>query len=278
MSNMSGSVLTAAGRNLQAKVQAGATLTFTKMKLGDGTESAAVVDGLLNLVSPRIELGISDITTKDNMVTVTGVILNTNISAGFQCREAGLFARDPDLGEILYAIALDTTPDLVPPSTASVVESAEFAMVIAIDNASSITVNVDPAGLISKSMLSDAARLVERGTAYTVGQQLYDGGLSPNLILVCTTAGTTAATIHDFSTARYGDVITDGSVVWLVSQPSVTGADLFADSSGEVTIGNNDILRPGVKFELNGNDVSVGSDEFYSGRFAYNADGDITLV
>ena len=222
MSNMTGSVLTAAGRKLQAKVEAGKTLAFTKIKLGDGSESASDVDSLTNLVNPKLVVGISSVTSSDDTCTITGLIVNSNVSTGFYAREAGIFATDPDDGEILYAICLDPNPDFVPPATAAVIESVTFSMVLSISNVANVAVTIDPNGLTTVDMLNSAARIMQRSTSYALGVRMYDKQLKPGLELECTTAGTTAATNIDLSAAAVGSTYTDGTVGWTVVKASIT--------------------------------------------------------
>ena len=55
MGNWAGGVLTKAGRELQAKVEAGLTsLDITKIKLGDGLETLDDVDDLIDLAGARV--------------------------------------------------------------------------------------------------------------------------------------------------------------------------------------------------------------------------------
>ena len=222
MSNWSGGIMTAAGRALQAKVEAGTKLELTHVKLGDGTETGDAVDELTDLVGGKAVLGISSTTVKDSLCTVTSVILTENVSTGFWAREWGLFAKDPDEGEILYMISLDPNPEFVPPSTAAVKQSATYAMSIAVSNAANIAVKIDPEGLTTNEMLAAAACLVERDKAYTVGERLYTPTLRRGLLLQCTKAGTTADTMLDCSTAELSDTITDGGVTWTVVKYALT--------------------------------------------------------
>ncbi|MBR2143765.1 phage tail protein, partial [Anaerovibrio sp.] len=112
MSQWAGGVLTAAGRALQAKVEAGTTaLVLTKIKLGDGTEGMDAVDNLTDLVGAKAVLGISSSVADGDHATITGVIISSQLQAGFWCREWGLFATDPDEGEILYMITIDSQPE-----------------------------------------------------------------------------------------------------------------------------------------------------------------------
>ena len=212
MANWSGGQLTSVGRDLQIKVEAGqCKLELTKIKLGDGAENIASVDPMTDLVGPKAVFGISSITAKDGMCTVTGVVSSSNVSAGFYAREWGLFAKDPQRGEILYMISLDSAPDFVPPASAALRQSATYAMNIAVANAANITVKIDPAGLVNTEMLARGARLIKRGTAYQYGDIVYDPTMHTNLLLFCTQGGTTQTNYKDYRGASLGQEYTDGS-------------------------------------------------------------------
>ena len=155
MPNWSGGILTAKGRALQAKVEAGETLTITKMKLGSGTPDPEEIDNLTDLKQPINVMGISSKTVEDNICCVTSVILTSNIETAFYAREWGLFAQDPDEGEILYMYTTDPNPDFIPAKNAALVLSASYALNIAVLNVDNIVVQIDPEGLITTTMLSN---------------------------------------------------------------------------------------------------------------------------
>lgn len=252
MSNWSGAVLTAAGRALQAKVIAGeCKLNLTKVKLGDGTESGEDIDAMTDLRSPKSTLGISSITHEDSTCTVTGVILTSTVNVGYYAREWGVFAQDPDVGEILYMVSIDNIADWVPPSSASVTVSAAYAMDIAVSNAENIIVNIDPAGLVSTEMLARAAGLRQASTDYAAGAILFDSQLAahPDWRLECTTGGTTSNTLLDLTGKVLGDQITDGTAVWTIKRLYTTEGDYFEiDEYGDLM--PTEEPRYSVNFEL----------------------------
>ena len=238
MSNWAGGVLTAAGRTLQAKVEAGTTaLILTKIKLGDGTESMDAVDNLTDLVGPKAVLGISSSVADGDHATITGVMLSTQLQAGFWCREWGLFARDPDAGEILYMVTIDAQPEWLPASTAAAQVSATYAMNIAVANATNIEVQIDPAGLVDVEMLQSYMGLAKRSTAVALGDTALLENIPAGYFLECTTPGTTGATAPVITSVTAGQTITDGSVVWTVRQCLPT--------SGGTMIGNNVVIKGG---------------------------------
>lgn len=155
MPNWTGGVLTAKGRALQAKVEAGQTLELTKMKLGSGTPEPEEIDNLTDLKQPQNIMGISSKTVENNICEVTSVILTSNINTPFYAREWGLFAKDPDEGEILYMYTTDPNPDYIPDKNSALVISASYALNIAVLNVDNIVANIDPEGLITAGILEE---------------------------------------------------------------------------------------------------------------------------
>jgi len=141
MADFRGTVLTAKGRNLLAKAQAGAQMMFTKIRLGDGFWSSDTDPNLLDdLVSPKMDLPIESIQiTGDGTVRLRFVLTNTGLSQGFFMQEIGIYAQDPDLGEILYAVAYaGERGDFIPPDGIVKVENVvDIYTVIA--NAQNVT-------------------------------------------------------------------------------------------------------------------------------------------
>ena len=229
MANWIGGRLTKAGNDLQIKVEAGlCKLELTKIKLGDGTEGLDAIETMTDLVGPKAIFGISSVVAKDGMCTVTGVISSSNVTAAFYAREWGLFAKDPDRGEILYMNSLDPNPESIPPKTAALKQAATYAMNIVVSNAANITVLSDPAGLVNTDMLADGAGLVRRSTRYEMGDILYDTQLMRHdLRLECVRAGITAATLQDLSGVHLGDSVTDGTVIWRVKRLYTIDGDMF---------------------------------------------------
>jgi len=103
MGAFGGLILTNQGRALQAKAQAGAQLVYTKIKIGDGNLGGQSIPTLTNLISPKKTIDIRKIEVRPGGVAVIGTMLsNSDVTEGFYFREIGVFAQDPDIGEILY--------------------------------------------------------------------------------------------------------------------------------------------------------------------------------
>ena len=227
MANWTSGILTNRGRDLQLKVEAGEKLKMTRFKLGDGMETTAEAADLNDLMGAKIAFGITGIERLGTLCKFTGVVTSTSVSAGFRAREWGLFAEDPDLGEILYMIALDDRPDYIAAQDAVLNSTITYALNVDISQASKIEPVIDPQGLVTTEILEKAAGLVKRNTGYSLNDKAFDIQLSahPSWRLVCTKAGTTSGVLLNLHGAKLGDTYTDGTVEWTVKDAYEAAVD-----------------------------------------------------
>lgn len=154
MANWQGAILTNKGRALQAKVEGGlCQLALTKLKTGDGTQAPGqTLEALTDLVSPKQNIAISAVVVDENqpgVVYVKGILSNASLTTGYMVKELGLFATDPDDGEILYAITVDPNPDYLQDNTSATVITESLKLAIAVSNTSDVTAVLDPEGLLT---------------------------------------------------------------------------------------------------------------------------------
>lgn len=106
MSGFDVNAITDAGSLLIAKVMASkGSITFTRIVMGDGyMPSSQVPEHMTAVVSPKATMEITKCEVTGNGAAVVGGRYdNSEQSQDFEWRELGLYARDPDLGEILYS-------------------------------------------------------------------------------------------------------------------------------------------------------------------------------
>jgi hypothetical protein len=142
------------GLNLLAKAQTGTALNFTRIAVGDGILNGQDTTALNNLLNQVLSLNISEfIVNGTGSATIGATLSNTSLSTGFYWREIGIFATDPQLGEILYGYANTNDGDIfVPPSTTSVFTTTCNISVI-VSNVASVTATIDNSLVFAK--LSD---------------------------------------------------------------------------------------------------------------------------
>lgn len=158
MSNWGKPVLTKQGLKLQAKVDAGSRMQLTKCMLGSGTlSSGQSLENLTGLITPVQTLSIASISYSENngACVITAVTDNSNVSTGYYLREFGIFARDPNDGEILYAVAQDANPDYIPPSGTSVVVSQEIGVALSFSNAVNVTAQVNTSAIATVTYVNN---------------------------------------------------------------------------------------------------------------------------
>ena len=158
MSNWGKPVLTKQGLKLQAKVDAGSRMQLTKCMLGSGMlSSGQSLETLTGLIAPVQTLPISSISYSENngACVITAVTDNSNVSTGYYLREFGIFARGPNDGEILYAVAQDANPDYIPPSGTSAVVSQEIGVALSFSNAANVTAQVNTSAIATVTYVNN---------------------------------------------------------------------------------------------------------------------------
>ena len=136
-------LFTEKGRALQAKAQAGTALNFTKLAMGSGSLGGQSQITLTALIDPKVILSINEIKRKPNYATIKGIFSNQDISTGFYWREIGLFAQDPDIGEILYCYGnAGTLAEYIPPQSSEIIEKV-VSITAMIGDAATVTASID---------------------------------------------------------------------------------------------------------------------------------------
>lgn len=142
-------VLTAKGIALLAKAQAGrCTIKLTKAATGDGSYSdGEALTNRTSLKSKKQEFALITVTTQNQSnVYVKFIITNKqdtgNLKNGYYVKEVGIFANDPDEGEILYAIAVAITDqwDYMPAYNNLLPSTITVNFLTEVSNASEVTI------------------------------------------------------------------------------------------------------------------------------------------
>ena len=143
------SKLTNDGKALLAKCQAGkCNIKITKAMTGAGTytehESLEVRTALKD---PKQTFPIQsmELSTATNTVIVkvamTNKLSDQTLSVGYEMKEFGIFANDPDKGEILYSIATAKTSDYMPAYNGEIASVIKMSYYLEVSNAANVTIN-----------------------------------------------------------------------------------------------------------------------------------------
>ncbi|WP_434510532.1 phage tail-collar fiber domain-containing protein [Desulfitobacterium sp. AusDCA] len=140
-----GMVITQQGLNLLEKAQTGTQLQFTRVAVGDGNLSGQDPTLFTQLIDQIISLNISEINIGGSSnATISTVLSNEGLNTGFCWREIGIFAQDPDLGEILYCYNNLAGHEIFVPTVNTKQFKAPLEIEVFISNAVNVTAQIDP--------------------------------------------------------------------------------------------------------------------------------------
>ncbi|WP_196037644.1 phage tail protein [Anaerotruncus colihominis] len=165
MSTVDCAVITNLGHALLGKVLAGKSgIHFTRASVGDGVISEGKSPEELTELVHEIKAG--DISGVDNPgsgeVRVSIQVSSLGVSVGFFVKEIGIFATDPDLGEILYAyVSMPDKPQWIRPEGASINTLAIFDVYVAVSRAAEVTAQICPSAMVHISDFESYKTYVE---------------------------------------------------------------------------------------------------------------------
>ncbi len=153
MAEFSSFVITAKGQALMAKLIAGSgTTNFSAIKTSSTIYTQEQLASLTALTNIKQSADISSISRINNVsVNIKGALNNTALVTGYTVNTIGLYAIDPDEGEILYAVARATQAGYMPPYNSITSSGILFDFVITVGNASNVTVTVNPAAVATQA-------------------------------------------------------------------------------------------------------------------------------
>lgn len=148
MAEFSKLVITKKGQALIAKVLAGTAkdVDFTKVATSKATYQVGELEGLTALPDIMQEAGISR-KTRTNAVAVKleTAFSNTSLTVGYSMNTLGLYAADPEEGEILYAAAVETSGNCYMPAYNGItVSGAYITLITTVGNAENVNLEVNP--------------------------------------------------------------------------------------------------------------------------------------
>lgn len=252
MGAFGGLVITNKGRNLQSKAQTGIELRFTRIGVGDGTLSGQSIPNLTNLISPKMSLELTKLKVLgDGKATVGGVLSNQDVSVGFYFREIGLFANDPDEGEILYCYGnAGSGAEYIPPTGGADVIEKQIDIVSIIGNASNVTAQIASAIYASVEQLEEVEEVAVNAQAKAdtvqanLNSHIADYVRQPGYAVDTGTANAKVVTLNPAPVA-----LVDGLAI------SFKNA---VQNTGTVTLNVNG-LGPKAIVKANGNELASGN-------------------
>lgn len=161
-------VITKKGQALMAKMIAGqGSLDFTKVAASETAYTDAQLEGVTSLSGVKQTTLISKVTRTNGVaIQVEAAMNNTDLKTGYYMKTLGLYAIDPDEGEILYGVSNATVPGWMPPYNGLTVSGAFFKLVTTVGNADNVSLNVDPGAVATIGDIQDLQEQIADLQAY----------------------------------------------------------------------------------------------------------------
>ena len=156
-------VITRKGQALMAKLMSGSGTThFTAIKVSDSSFNEDQLEGLTSIGNVKQTVSISKVDRSNNVAAeVEGAISNTNLTVGYYMRTLGLYAQDPDEGEILYAVTIASQAGYMPPFNGKTTSGAFFRITTTIGNADNLNVQVNPSAVATIGEINDLQKQID---------------------------------------------------------------------------------------------------------------------
>lgn len=174
MNTWANTVLTDQGRALMAKLTQGNSLNITRAVTGAGFVTPGLLAKQTAVTDPKQTLTFRPVTYPETgKCAITASLKNDGLGTGYTATQVGIYATDPDDGEVLLFIsqATSTGSGTIIPSVAEMPGfSAEWTFTIQYGQADGVTVTVDPSNTVSwESMVEYVSKLGKRTARLTVG-------------------------------------------------------------------------------------------------------------
>jgi hypothetical protein len=154
MAEFSSFVIQPKGHALMSKLIAGSgTCNFSAIRTSTTVYTQGQLEsGLTSLTNIKQSTEISSISRINNTsVNIKGALNNKDLVTGYTVNTIGLYAIDPDEGEILYAVARAIQAGYMPPYNGITSSGILFDFVITVGNAENVTVIVNPAAVATQA-------------------------------------------------------------------------------------------------------------------------------
>ena len=191
------------GLNLITKLAASkGELKFTRSAVGTGKPPEGYSpDSMIGLNSYKMDAEIADYGVQADMAYITVQVSSMNVDEGFLVSEVGVFAQDPDEGEILYGyMDISTDPTYIYANgSANRSKFAEFTLYVLIGNVANVTAAVTPGSIITKdTFTAENMKAIDtygilggNSGAETNGQKVFDALVNKVLTEVVTNSALT---------------------------------------------------------------------------------------
>ena len=158
---MEGTVITKKGIQLLAKVLASKNLlNITRAAVGTGKiQKGYDPSSMIGLVEYKMDAMISGCSASGDIAEITMQVSSEGIETGFIITEIGIFAEDPDDGEILYAyIDLSDDAQYIYPEGGEAIKFVEITLDIIIAEGTRVTAFINPSSMVRRQEFEETVK------------------------------------------------------------------------------------------------------------------------
>lgn len=211
-----GTFVVSKGFRLLTKLAASqGSLQFTRAAVGTGKPPEGYSpESMIGLNTYKIDAEIADYGVQDDMAYITVQVSSDNVTEGFLVTEVGVFAEDPDEGEILYGymdISTDPTYIYANGST-NRSKFAEFTLYVLVGSVSNVIAAVTPGSIITRDTFT-AANLKAIDTHGILGGEAGAGTTGQGLIDALTNKLLTEFVTNTVLMERLGTYVLKSKIV-----------------------------------------------------------------
>lgn len=147
-------LITDAGNELSAKTISGGNIKLTHAKAGSGTVSEEDLHLQTELVNVKQTLSIESIKYSNTVNNIEILLDCRGLKEAYDLTQIGIYATDPDAGEILFAIAQTENPKHIPAENEVPFYSIDFNFAFALKNNQNMVATIDQSTFATKEQLS----------------------------------------------------------------------------------------------------------------------------
>ena len=165
---MNGTVITKKGLKLITKLLASdGELEFSRVAVGTGSAPPETdTPSLEDLISYKMDGVIAEVKSdpENQQASVRFQVDSINVEESFVVTEAGVYAQDPDEGEILYAyLDMSEDPQMVYNSESAISKFLEMTLVVVVGTVEKISAVINPQSLVSKEEFDQEIKKLQEG-------------------------------------------------------------------------------------------------------------------
>lgn len=283
MAEFSKLVITDNGQALLAKMIVGTgNIEFTKISTSSATYTENQLQGLTSLDDIKQTSLISKVTrTNEVAIKLEAAFTNTELTAGYYMKTLGLYAVDPDDGEILYAVTREISGNCYMPAYNGItVSGAYIQLVSTVGNAENVSLEVDQAAVATIGDIWELQKQIDN-LSVNIWQEIpltqfaeMDSYITSSSVDIRYNPALSEVKVHfkPISTGANGDVAT-GDVIGTVKadyKPAFTQyGTCVIKSSSDVCIRSVEINSEGKITILNDGETAAAIDNLLSLDLSY---------